>query len=205
MRTGGEIKVVGDQYQRRFLLVVELLDQLHHVLARLPVEVPSRLIGEEDPRLIGEGACERHPLLLATGKLGRVVARAIPQAHPLEERHRGRSNGPSVRQRRAVSKLHRHHHVLERCQRGKQMESLEYEPDVVGTKARPTVFGESLEIFAGYGYRAFGRLVESGEKTQQGGLAAARRADDCHEALRFDMEIDSVQHTKGLTPTHVCL
>ena len=85
------------------------------------------------------------------------------------------------------------------------MEGLEYEPYVVCAKPRPTVFGKSLEIFTGYGYRALRGLVESGEETQQGGLAAARRADDRHEALRFHVEIDPVQHAKGLTPTHVFL
>lgn len=85
------------------------------------------------------------------------------------------------------------------------MEGLEYETYVLSAKPRPTVFGESLEIFTGYGYRAFGGLVESGEETQECGLAATRRADDRHEALRFHVEIDPVQHTKGLTPTHVHL
>ena len=85
------------------------------------------------------------------------------------------------------------------------MKGLEYEPHVVCAKPRPPVFGKSLEIFTGYGYRAFGRLVESGEEAQQCGLSATRRADDRHEALWLHVEIDPVQHTKGLTPTHVCL
>ncbi len=85
------------------------------------------------------------------------------------------------------------------------MEGLEYEPYVLCTKPRATVFCKSLEILTRYGYRALSRLVESGEETQQGGLTATRRADNRHEALRFHVEIDSVQHTKGLTPTHVFL
>ena len=83
------------------------------------------------------------------------------------------------------------------------MKGLKHEPYVVCTKPRATVFGKSLEILTRYGYRALGRLVESGEEAQQCGLSATRRAYHRHEALRFHMEIDSVQHTKGLTPTHV--
>jgi len=85
------------------------------------------------------------------------------------------------------------------------MKGLEYEPYVLCAKPRTAVFGEGLEIFTGYGYRALGWLVESGEETQQCGLTAARRSDDRHEAFRFYVEIDSVQHAKGLTPTHVYL
>ena len=85
------------------------------------------------------------------------------------------------------------------------MEGLKYEPHVLGTKPSPTVFCKSLEILTRYGYRPLSRLVESGEETQQGSLAAARRTDDRHEALRLHVEIDSVQHAKGLPPAHVRL
>ena len=204
MRPRGELDVVRNQHQGGFEFMVELLDQVHDPLARLPVQVSGRLIREQNPRLVGEGPRKSDPLLLTTRKLSRIVARAVPQSHPLEKRHRPRTNGASILFRSALSKLHRHHHVLEGGECGKEMEGLKYEPYVLRTKPRPTVFCKSLEILARHRYRAFSRLVESGEETQERGLAATRRADHRHEALRFQVEIDSVQHAEGLTATHVC-
>ena len=205
MRARREIEVMCDQHQGRLEFLVELLHQFDHTPARLPVQVTGRLIGKQNPRLVGERPCKGHPLLLTTRELSRIVARTVPQSHPFQKRHRPRTNGVSILARSALSKLHGHHHVLESRQRGEEMEGLEYEPYVVCAKPRSTVFGKSLEIFTGYGYRALRRLVKSGEETQQGGLAAARWADDRHEALGFDVQIDPIQHPEGLTPTHVYL
>ncbi len=205
MRPRGEIDVVCDQHQCRAAFLVQFLHEVYDPLASLPIQVSGRLIRKQNPGLVGEGACKSNPLLLTTRKLSRIVAGAVRQSHTLEKRHRPRTNGASGLPRSTLSKLHRHHHVLEGGERGKEMEGLEYEPYVLGTKPRPTVFRKSLEILARYGYRALSRLVEPGEETQERGLAAARRADDRHEALRFQVEIDSVQHTEGLTPTHVRL
>ena len=44
------------------------------------------------------------------------------------------------------------------------MKGLEYKPHVVCAESGPSVFGKSLEIFTGYGYRAFGRFVETATK-----------------------------------------
>ena len=205
MRARGEIEVVSDQHQRRFELLVEFLHQFHDELARFPVQVAGRLVREQNPRLVGESPCKGHPLLLTTRELSRIVARAVSQTHPFQERHRPRTNGASILARSALSKLKRHHHVLESRERGKEMEGLEDESYILCAKPRPTVLGKSLEIFTGYGYRALSRLVQSGEETQQGGLAAARGADDRHEALGFDVEIDPIQHAEGVPPTHVRL
>ena len=92
----GEIEVVCDQHQRGPELMIELLDQLHDSLARLPVEIAGRLIGEQNPRLVGEGPRKGDPLLLATRELRRIVARTVPQSHALEKRRRPRPNGSAV-------------------------------------------------------------------------------------------------------------
>ena len=192
-----------DHHQRRSEFLVEFLDQLHYVLARLPIQVPRRLIREQNPWLVREGPRKCHPLLLTTRELSRIVAPTVPQTHPLQECGRSRANRRSILVRSAASNLQGHHHIFESGKRRQEMKGLEYEPYVVCSKPRPPVFGKSLEIFTGYGYRAFGRLVESGEEAQQCRLSATRRANDRHEALRLHVEIHPVQHTKGLTPTHV--
>ena len=159
MRAHGEIEVVCDQHQRRLELLVEFLHQFHDKLARFPVQVAGRLVREQNPRLVGERPCKGHPLLLTTGELSRIVARAVSQTHPFQERRGPRTKGVSILARSALSKFQGHHHVLKSRKRGKEMEGLEDESYVLCAKPRPTVFGKSLEIFTGYGYRALRRLV----------------------------------------------
>ena len=52
------------------------------------VEVPGRLVGEDHPRLDGEGAGDRDALLLAAGEMRRQMVGAIGEADLGEERLR---------------------------------------------------------------------------------------------------------------------
>ncbi len=52
-------------------------------LRSLRIEVPGRLVGEQEPRPEAERAGERDPLLLAPGQLSRAVL------HPVREPHLG--------------------------------------------------------------------------------------------------------------------
>jgi len=40
------------------------------------IEIAGRLVGEQKPRHVGDGACDRDPLLLAAGELGPADASA---------------------------------------------------------------------------------------------------------------------------------
>src|ERR1051325_10543533 len=62
--------VVSDHADGRTTLV-QLTQQLHHRLAVHAVEVPRRLVRQEDRRLPGHRTRHRHPLLLAPGQLAR--------------------------------------------------------------------------------------------------------------------------------------
>ncbi len=51
------------------------------------VEVAGRLVGEQQARRVGDGAGDRHPLLLAAGKLARPVLGALLHPHIGEKLH----------------------------------------------------------------------------------------------------------------------
>src|SRR5690606_21171483 len=81
----GELEIVSDEHQRRRALRVQAHQQIDNARARLAVEVAGRLVREEDRRLARERACQRYPLLLATGQLLRVVVRTVTESHALEQ------------------------------------------------------------------------------------------------------------------------
>ena len=70
---------------------VDAVEQLHDAERRVGVEVPGRLVGQQDQRPVHEGTSDRHPLLLAAGQLVRVALELLGQADELED---GRHLGP---------------------------------------------------------------------------------------------------------------
>ena len=60
------------------------MEQLHHRLAALRVEVAGRLVGEQNHRLAGDGACHGDALLLSAGELTGQVLGAMRHADALE-------------------------------------------------------------------------------------------------------------------------
>ena len=86
----GEREVVRDDHDCRAARLVDREEQVVNLLARRRVEVPRRLVGEEELRRQDEGARERHALLLAAGELAGPMQRAVPEAHVsnLPEHHK---------------------------------------------------------------------------------------------------------------------
>ena len=117
--------VVGDDQQGPVLALGQVAEQLEDPGADLGVEVGGRLVGEDDRRGAGQGAGDRHPLLLPAGEVAGQEAGAVGQAHRLEHAGRLRLRRPAPRALEIQGVLD----VLGRRQRGKQVELLEHEPD----------------------------------------------------------------------------
>src|ERR1700674_2619825 len=79
-----DVSVVGCHHDRRLLLVVDLQEELHDLPSRRRVEVPSGLVGDDQARLMYEGAGDGHPLLLTAGQLPRVLVVLAGQADRLQ-------------------------------------------------------------------------------------------------------------------------
>ena len=62
---------------------MQLVEQAHHVRARSGIEVARRLVRQQQGRPAGQRPRNRHALLLAAGKLGRLVIHAVKQADAL--------------------------------------------------------------------------------------------------------------------------
>src|SRR5262249_44134928 len=77
--------------ERRAALGVQLEEELVDPLARLRVEVPRRLVGQEEPRPAHDTTCDRHPLLLAARQLPGAVLQALLEPDARQQRGRPRA------------------------------------------------------------------------------------------------------------------
>ncbi|MNC86055.1 hypothetical protein D3C83_16850 [compost metagenome] len=102
--------------QHRHPAQVDVLEDAQDVERDLGVEVPGRLVGQQDERVVDERARDRHPLLLAARELLRVVMQAAAEADAPQHLARRR-----IRVIRA-GELERQHHVLQRRHRRQKLE-----------------------------------------------------------------------------------
>ena len=65
----GQRRFVRDEHDRQAALAVEISDRREDFLRRPRIEVPGRLVGEQDRRVVDQGAGDRDALLLAAGEL----------------------------------------------------------------------------------------------------------------------------------------
>src|SRR5579883_2883034 len=78
----GDLAVVSDQDHRHSPLAVQPLEDPHDLSAGVRVEITSRLISQDQARMMNKGSSNRHALLLAAGELAGAVSRAINQPNP---------------------------------------------------------------------------------------------------------------------------
>ena len=108
-------------------------EQEHDRVARLRVELPGRLVGQEQLGMVGERPGDGDPLLLAARQLVRAVTHPVAQARP------GRAGPRPLRSRSRgirVDEAERHLDVLGRGQDRHEAEGLEDERDRAAAAAR---------------------------------------------------------------------
>src|SRR5919201_1966980 len=76
LRARGERLIVRDQDQRAAMVAIEFQQQLDHLLPGHRVEIPGGLIRKHQRGAAGKCPCHRHPLLLTTGELDRIMSGA---------------------------------------------------------------------------------------------------------------------------------
>jgi len=105
--------------------LLQSADLLAHLDPELGVEVAERLVEQQDLRLEHHGAGQRHTLLLAAGKLMRLLAAVVDKPDQVEHRL------DRAHDRLFVTTLHAQAigDVLEHRQMGKQGIVLEHEAD----------------------------------------------------------------------------
>src|SRR5262252_4012275 len=81
----GIARIVCDHANRRSA-AMQFTEEIHHRFTAPRIEVSGRLVRQQDERLAGNRARDRHTLLLTAGQLARQVLRAMRHADALERR-----------------------------------------------------------------------------------------------------------------------
>ena len=162
------------------ILVVQPPHLEAHFLAQVGVEIGQRLVEQQRLWLDDQRARQRDALLLAAREFARIAVGELAQLRGAEDRRDLALDRRAVdfAQFEAVGDVLRHRHVRP------QRVALEDHRHVAplgrhGAGRR----GDDLAADADF---ARGRLDETGDQPQRGGLAAARRAQQAHQATVLD-------------------
>ena len=179
LRVARHALVVRDEDDGQALLLVEPLQHPQHFLGRARVEIPGRLVGEQQFRAVDECPGDGYALLLAARERGRLVVHTVGQAD--EPQHRLRvalAVGFRGMRWRVVQ---RHARVVQRTGPRQQVEVLEDEPDL-GVAQGGALVGRQRRDFLPLEAIAAGRgPVQAAEDVHQRALARAARTDQRDE------------------------
>ena len=145
-RTPRETDLVGDDDQRQ-PVALQVLQDDQHLVFQLRVQGAGDLVAQQAARLHGHRPGDRHPLLLAAGKLRRISVGAVGQADAGQEADAPLVGVAAGKLQHAAGRLD---DVLQRRQVGKQLEILKDHPEDAadfprrGTGARSLRLGKSV-------------------------------------------------------------
>src|SRR5258708_14912533 len=120
-----DARVVGDHDQGTVWTLHDVLHELHHVVARLVIQVAGRLVANDQPRVVHRRARDPDALLLTAAELRRQRPCARAKAPPIE-------GFACACQRAALlyaADEQGNSHVLSRRESWQQVEALEHEAD----------------------------------------------------------------------------
>src|ERR1051325_11570272 len=168
---------------------IELLEELHDLLSLARVQIPGRLVGKNQGRLVNQRARHRYELLLAAGKLARIE---ILLGHDAEAVERVGDQALAlallvVAVRERDVEFLRHRMVVE------QVVLLEHEADVLLVEREPPLRLHLVDRMVEEAVLPRPVPVEHAEHRKQRGLAGAGGAHDRHELARCNGEGDLAQ------------
>src|SRR5687767_11190977 len=144
----GDIHFVRDEHHGDAVFHVQLLEDVHDLDARPCIEVSSRLVREDDRRLVDQRPRDGDALLLPAGELIRVVIHPLAEADDLEHFLRaavpfGRFHlvAPAVIEQRQLD-------VVERRRARQEVEALEDEADLAVPDHRELVLRHPRHVLA---------------------------------------------------------
>jgi hypothetical protein len=163
--------------------------QPHDLLAGLLIELPGRLIGQQQPRPDRQRPGDGHPLLLPARKLTGPLPRVIGQSdqvehprHPLLPLPRGDPGDPQ-----------RDPDVLRRRQHRQQAERLEDVGNRLPAQPDPVVLAHRPDVSPGHPDRSAVRRVQSADHVEESGLARPGPAAQRHQLSLAHAEGDPAQ------------
>src|SRR5215472_7240459 len=191
---GGDARVVRYHHDREPGRV-ELVEHFHERGRVARVQVPRRLVAQQQARPVHQRPRNRDPLGLPARQRGGQCVE--PASHPDLVEGTGRRPEP-VAARRLVVELG-DQHVLQRRAVGQKVERLEDDPDPPPAQRGPVLVTQRGSVQAVQQVAARGRRVEQAEQVQQRRLARPRRPGHRDVVARLDHQVGRAQsgHRRG--------
>ena len=168
-----EAAVVGDDDEGGVALGLQAAEDAVDLVAGAGIELAGGLVGEEQDRVLHEGAGDGDSLLFAAGKLVGAVVEAVAEADGGEQ-----LDGLDLHLGGDAAGEERDEDVLDRGEVADEVEGLEDEADLVAAIGILLGFGHRREVAALDDDLAGGGAVEGAEEVEERTLARSRRADD---------------------------
>ena len=184
---------MGHQQQRHVSGGAGRADQIKNGLLVGQVDVGRWFVGQQQRRLVGQGAGHGHTLLFADGELSGTVVQAVGESDAFEQLQSTVAVGPAPRE------AHSQQHVFECGEGGKQVECLVDEPDPFGPKAITDLFGHSRDLGVVDHHASGIRSGDAGDDIQQRGLAPATGSDQGHLLAGPEFEPFDLQYRQAAT------
>ena len=194
-----EFGIVRDEHERGAGAGVQPEQTVNDQLAGLSIEVPGRLVGEQDFWLVDERARQGDALLFAAGELRRIMGEPFAQTHALQERDR------LVTDLVAAAQFQRNHHILQSGQSRNELKRLKNETDLFISQAGATILVQPAKVNAVDAHFTGSRLIESGAQAEQSRFAAAGRPDDGARGRDRKGEADVLEDDEGAVHAGITL
>ena len=182
-----QLRVVRDHDDE--LIFCNLLQQIHDLYARFAVERAGRLVGEQDVRVVDDGARDGHTLHLAAGHLVRRLVELVAQTDLFQRLDGARTPLLARDARERQRELHVCQYTLVRD----EVVALKDEADGVVAVRVPVAVVILLRRAAVDDEVTGGVAVQTADDVQQCGLAAAGLAQNCDELALTKGDVDALE------------
>ena len=190
----GFLLIVGDEYGGDAGGLLDAADLLPGLEPQTGVQIGKGFVQQQNSRHFHQRPGNGHALLLATGQLFWLAVHQFFNLHQLRrfQRHVGHLLVGELVLARPV--FQRESNILPYRQMGIQGVILEHQPHA------PVLRRQVGDVVVAEEDTAGGRLLQSGEQVQRGGLAAARRAEQTQQHAVGDLKGEVVHgdHVGGL-------
>ena len=182
-----QLRVVRDHDDE--LIFCNLLQQIHDLYARFAVERAGRLVGEQDVRVVDDGARDGHALHLAAGHLVRRLVELVAKTDLFQHLDGARTPLLARDARERQRELDICQHALVRD----EVVALKDEADGVVAVRVPVAVVILLRGAAVDDEVTGGVAVQTADDVQQRGLAAAGLAQNCDELALTKGDVDALE------------
>jgi hypothetical protein len=187
VRVCGCDRIVGHHDDRLTERGHRMAEKVQQVGAGFRIEVPRRLVGEDDLRLTRQRPRGGDALLLATGELIGPVFEPVAEAG--DANHLGKRRGI----RFAARDRQWEDDVVVSGERRHEVERLEDEADALAAQQRELPVAQAAQLDVADVHGARRQTVETGQAVQQGRFARTRRSHDRAELSLRKRDGDAVQ------------